>query len=84
MLSFTMFEPKFIGNCKRIEEFAERGLERTAIVSEFHQRGIDISINMVNAVLDGDVQEMKTKALPKQAIKDLDADIARISQGIIA
>lgn len=78
----SLFEPKFVGNCKRIEEYDQLGLREDAIISEFKQHGIDISPNIVKAVLNGDVKKMSNKALPKTAVKAKRDEIKQISKGL--
>jgi hypothetical protein len=80
----SIFEPKFVGNCKRIEELAAIRVERTRIVEIFQERNINITMNTVNAVLDGEMKEMSKTALPKRVVKDIEAEIDFICEGIIA
>lgn len=77
----SMFEPKFVGNCKRIKEYDSLGLRPDAIVDEFKKHGIPISVNMVNSVLNGDVEKMSNKALPKVAVKSKKDEIEQVLQG---
>ena len=78
----SLFEPKFVGNCKRIKELDSLGLRTDAIVDEFKKHDIAISTNIVNAVLNGDVEKMSNKALPKAVVKAKGAEIAQVTQGL--
>ena len=61
----SITDPKFTGNCQRIRELDSLGLRSDAIVQEFRKQGIDISINMVNAVLNGEIEQMRRKSSTK-------------------
>ncbi|HII3799652.1 TPA: hypothetical protein ACY38O_000806 [Pasteurella multocida] len=78
----NILEPKLKGNCRRIKEFNELGLRPDAIVQEFRKQGINISINMVNVVLNDEISEMKKKAFPKSVVKEKRKEIQEISSAI--
>ena len=77
----SIFEPKFVGNCRRIKEYDELGLRPDAIVEEFKKHDISISVNMVNSVINGDVENMSNKALPKAAVRAKKSEIEQVMQG---
>ncbi|MFC1015216.1 hypothetical protein ACFGYI_04200 [Pasteurella multocida] len=79
----TILEPKLKGNCRRIKEFDELGLRPDAIVQEFRKQGINISIHMVNVVLNDEITEMKKKAFPKSVVREKRKEIQDVSSSII-
>lgn len=80
----SITDPKFTGNCQRIRELDSLGLRPDAITQEFRKQGINISINMVNAVLNGEIEQMRRKALPKSVVQEKKRNIDLITESITA
>ena len=71
------------GNIQRIKELHNIGQRPDAIVTKFREYGIDISENLVNCVINGELDELDRVALPKSAVTNLEAEINNLASGVL-
>lgn len=75
---------KLRGNVNRIKELDELGLRPDAIAKTFQENGINITEATVNVVLNGEIDNLNKKALPKKVVQSIRHEKRVIENAIIA
>lgn len=73
---------KMRGNIERIKEFNTLGQTDESIVKRFKNRGMNISPQLVNVVIKGELDELDKNNMPKSEVSKLKKELDDLEDGI--